>query len=155
MADRPEHPDRQPRKGEIVAGETPGFRPGGRLWPYAQLAEEPSDEELALLDADLRDAVMENPPRRPFSYTVVFAPFDAPEYAQAVELARTGSEYLETGIGERLRHRARFRLDQTVAIHRLWELVGPHTASDLLVDDLPMPYARELWLPLLWYLLPR
>lgn len=155
MADTPEHPDRQPQEGEIVAGETPRFRPGDRFWPYAQLAEEPSDEELARLDADLQDALMENPPRRPFSYTVVFAPFDAPEYEQAVELARTRSDYLETGTGARLRHRARFRPDQVVAMHRLWELIGPNTVSDVLVDDRPVPYARELWLPLLWYLLPR
>jgi hypothetical protein len=154
MADTSEHPDRQPKEGETVAGETPRFRPGDRFWPYAQLAEEPSDEELARLDADLQDALMEHPPRRPFSYTVVFAPFDAPEYEQAVELARTKSDYLETGADARLRHRARFRPDQVVTMHRLWELVGPNTVSDVLVDDRPVPYARELWLPLLWYLLP-
>jgi len=25
----------------------------------------------------------------------------------------------------------------------------------VLIDDRPVPYARELWLPLLWHLLPR
>jgi hypothetical protein len=24
-----------------------------------------------------------------------------------------------------------------------------------LIDDRPVPYARELWLPLVWFLLPR
>jgi hypothetical protein len=155
MADRTEHPDLQNQERGIVAGETPRFRPGDRLWPYEQLAEEPSIEELGRLDADLQDALMENPPRRPFSYTVVFAPFETPEYAQAVELARSCSDYVETGTGARLRHRARFTLDQTEPMHRLWDLVGPYTGSDVLVDDRPVPYARELWLPLLWYLLPR
>jgi len=98
---------------------------------------------------------MENPPRRPFSYTVVFAPFGAPGYDRAVALARASGDYIETGTGPRLRHRARFRLDQTEALHQLWDLVGPNTGSDVLVDDRPVPYARELWLPLLWYLLPR
>jgi hypothetical protein len=155
MDDRPEHPAGQPQDGGLAAGDTPRFRPGDRFWPYGQLAEEPSDDELARLDLDLQDALMENPPRRPFSYTVVFAPFDAPEYEQAVELARTKSDYVETRTGGRLRHRARFRPDQVVSMHRLWELVGPNTVSDVLVDDRPVPYARELWLPLLWYLLPR
>ena len=154
MADSVEHPDRQPLPQDVAAGETPQFRPGDRFWPYAQLAEEPSDAELGRLDADLQDALMENPPRRPFSYTVVFAPFDAPEYELAVALARADSDYLETGSGPSLRHRARFRPDQVVTMHRLWELVGPNTVNDVLVDDRPVPYARELWLPLLWYLLP-
>jgi hypothetical protein len=155
MADRNEHPDPKTSDLESVVGGTPRFRPGDRFWPYEHLTEEPSVEELARLDADLQDALMENPPRRPFSYTIVFAPFEAPEYAQAVELARATSDYLETGEGRRLRHRARFTLDKTEAMHRLWDLVGSHTASDVLVDDRPVPYARELWLPLLWYLLPR
>jgi hypothetical protein len=25
----------------------------------------------------------------------------------------------------------------------------------VLIDERPLPFARELWLPLLWYLLPR
>jgi hypothetical protein len=25
----------------------------------------------------------------------------------------------------------------------------------VLIDDRPVPYARELWLPLVWFLLPR
>jgi hypothetical protein len=25
----------------------------------------------------------------------------------------------------------------------------------VLVDDRPIPYARELWLPLIWFLIPR
>jgi hypothetical protein len=33
--------------------------------------------------------------------------------------------------------------------------VGRFPMSEVLIDDRPVPYARELWLPLLWYLLPR
>ncbi len=36
----------------------------------------------------------------------------------------------------------------------LWELVGSVEGCELLVDDRPIPYARELWLPLLWFLIP-
>jgi hypothetical protein len=25
----------------------------------------------------------------------------------------------------------------------------------VLIDDRPVPYARELWLPLVWFLIPR
>jgi hypothetical protein len=144
---------RQPQ--EIAADSPPRFRPRDQFWPYADLAEEPSDEELARLDPDLQAALYENPPDRPFSYTLVFAPFDGPDYAAAVALAKSGAEYLESGTGAGLRHRARFRPDQVLALRELWRLVGRLDTSEVLIDDRPVPYARQLWLPLLWYLLPR
>ena len=33
----------------------------------------------------------------------------------------------------------------------LFEIVSPVPGTDVLVDDRPVPYARELWLPLLWF----
>ena len=35
------------------------------------------------------------------------------------------------------------------------EIVGRSDATDVLIDDRPVPYARELWLPLVWFLIPR
>jgi hypothetical protein len=140
---------------ETPADPEPRFRPRDQFWPYADLEEEPSDEELARLDPDLQTALFENPSARPFSYTLVFEPFDGPDYAASVALAKSSSEYLESGRGDTLRHRARFRPDQVVALRDLWQLVGHYHTSEVLIDDRPVPYARELWLPLLWYLLPR
>jgi hypothetical protein len=134
--------------------ETPTFRPRDNFWPYADLAEEPSDEELAKLDPDLQAALYENPPGRYFSYTIVFGPFDGDGYEKAVALARQTSDYLETGLAGRLRHRARFKPDQVLALRDLWRLVGHLHDAEVLVDDRPIPYARELWLPMLWHLLP-
>jgi hypothetical protein len=147
--------DPSSRPPEPPSEPTPKFRPRDQFWPYVELEEEPSDEELARLDPDLQAALFENPPDRPFSYTLVFARFDGPDYATSVELARSTSDYLEVGSGERLRHRARFKPDQVVALRDLWQLVGRLDTSEVLVDDRPLPYARELWLPLLWYLIPR
>jgi hypothetical protein len=140
--------------GATPAAPTPEFRPGDRFRPYAGLSEEPSDEELARLDGDLLEALLEKPPARPFSYTVIFAPFDLPEYEQAVELAKASGDYQETGKGPSFRHRARFKPTQVVTLHRLWELITTNTTCDILIDDRAVPFARELWLPLLWYLLP-
>ena len=146
-----------------TASQTPGagpdpeprFRPRDQFWPYADLNEEPSDEELAKLDPDLQAALLENPPARPFSCTLVFGPFDGPDYAAAVALARSSQDYLETGQGAALRHRARFTPDHVLALRDLWQIVGLRDTSEVLIDDRPVPFARELWLPLLWYLLPR
>jgi hypothetical protein len=140
---------------ENPADSAPRLRPRDQFWPYADLDEEPSDEELARLDPDLQAALFEHPPDRPFSYTLVFAPFDGPDYAASIALAKAGAEYLESGQGASLRHRARFRPDQVLALRNLWQLVGRFDTSEVLIDDKPVPYARELWLPLLWYLIPR
>jgi hypothetical protein len=132
----------------------PQFRPREQFWPYADLEEEPSDDELARLDPDLQDALYDRPVSRPFSYTIVFGVFDGPAYEQAVALAQQTSEYLQAGTGQRLRHRARFRPDQVLALRDLWQIVGSQPSADVLLDDRPVPYARELWLPLLWHLIP-
>src|SRR5512135_661283 len=115
----------------------PRFRPRDQFWPYADLEEEPSDEELARLDPDLQAALFEHPPDRPFSYTLVFAPFDGPDYAASIALAKAGTEYLESGSGASLRHRARFRPDQVLALRSLWQLVGRFDTSEVLIDDKP------------------
>jgi hypothetical protein len=155
VVESPRVPDPSaPARGDEPAA-APTFRPRDQFWPYADLEEEPSDEELARLDPDLQAALFEHPPDRPFSYTLVFAPFEGPEYARALELARASGDYLEVGTGGTIRHRARFTPEKVLALRDLWQLVGRFDTSEVLVDDRPLPYARELWLPLLWYLLPR
>ncbi len=144
----------EPRSASApTADATPVFQPSERFWPYADLPEEPSPEELAPLDPDLREALFGTPPG-PFSITVVFPTFDGPDYARAIAMARASAEYRETGQGPSLRHRARFRSRDAARLRDLWELVGGVPGCDVLIDDRPVPYARELWLPLVWFLIP-
>jgi hypothetical protein len=131
----------------------PACQPSDRFWPYADLPEEPTPEELAALDPDLRQALFGAPPA-PFSLTVVFPPFDGADYQRAVEMARASAEYRETGRGAAFRHRARYRPRDASGLRDLWDIVGRLDASEVLVDDRPLPYARELWLPLVWFLIP-
>ena len=35
----------------------------------------------------------------------------------------------------------------------LFEIVDRFDTTDVLIDDRPVPYARELWLPLVWLLI--
>jgi hypothetical protein len=132
----------------------PKYRPEERLWPYPDTPEQPSDEELAELDPDLRAALFGRAPQ-PFSITIVFPRFDGPDYARALELARASREYREVGAGERFRSRARFLPGDAAALRDLFQIVGAYEGCEVLIDDTPVPYARELWLPLFWYLLPR
>lgn len=143
-----------PRSETLDASRPPQYRPDERFWPYADLPERPADEELAALDPDLRAALFGAPPL-PFSITLVFPRVDAPEYERAVALARTSAEYREVGDGATLRHRARFYPADAARLRDLFEIVDRFGACEVLVDDRPVPYARELWLPLIWFLIPR
>ncbi len=97
--------------------DPPRYRPLERFWPYADLPEQPTDEELAALDPDLHEALFGAQPR-PFSISLVFPALDG-----------------------RLRD--------------LFQIVGRSDETEVLIDDRPVPYARELWLPLVWFLIPR
>ena len=135
-----------------MTADPPKYRPLERFWPYAELPEQPTDEELAALDPELSEALF-GTPKRPFSVTIEFPPFDGSDYARAVEMARASAEYREIGAGDRRRHRARFFPKDVVALRDLFDLVGRFHATDVLIDDKPVPYARELWLPLFWFLI--
>ena len=137
-----------------MTSDPPRYRPLERFWPYAELPEQPTNEELAALDPDLH-AALYGGEARPFSITLVFPALDVPDFAHALELARGSAEYRETGAGSAFRHRARFWPADAVKLRDLFELVGRFDQTEVLVDDRPVPFARELWLPLVWFLIPR
>jgi hypothetical protein len=137
-----------------MATDPPKYRPLERFWPYAELPEQPTDEELASLDPDLYEALFGARPR-PFSITLVFPELDLPEFSQALALARASAEFRETGRGADHRYRARFWSSDAARLRDLFHIVGVSDDTEVLVDDRPVPYARELWLPLVWFLIPR
>ena len=52
-----------------------------------------------------------------------------------------------------VRHRARFYPQDANRLRDLFEIVGRFDTTEVLIDDRPVPYARELWLPLVWFLI--
>ena len=69
-------------------------------------------------------------------------------------MARASAEYREIGDGDRRCATARGSIRRTrVQLRDLFEIVGRFDATDVLIDDRPVPYARELWLPLIWFLI--
>ena len=127
-------------------------RPVERFWPYVEKPEEPTADELASLDPELHAALFG---RRefPFSITLSFASFDHPDYVNAVEQAKASAEYREVGEGAGFRHRARFLSGDALRLRDLYQLVGSQPGTEVLIDDRPLPFSRELWLPLIWMLL--
>jgi len=134
--------------------DPPKYRPLERFWPYADLPEHPTEQELANLDPDLQDALF-GTTRRPFSITLVFPPLDVPEFAKAIERARGAAEFREIGVDDARRYRVRFLTTDPERLRDVFQVVGASDATEVLVDDRPVPYARELWLPLVLFLLPR
>lgn len=132
----------------------PDYQPQERFWPYVELSEQPTADELAALDPDLRVALY-GPADIPFSFTLVFPRFDGPDFERALALARASAEYREVGAGEAFRVRARFYPSDVERMRDLFAIAGRHPGCEVLVDDRPVPFARELWLPLTWFLLPR
>jgi len=130
----------------------PDYKPVERFWPYVDLPEQPTPEELASLHPELAEALF-GTPKLPFSISLEFSPFDGADYDRALEMARAAADYRELGAGAALRHRARFYPENVLALRDLFELVGRFDSTDVLVDDKPVPYARELWLPLVWMLI--
>src|SRR5262245_28684284 len=98
-----------------MTSDAPKYRPLERFWPYAELPEQPTDEELAALDPDLHEALF-GTAARPFSITLVFPRLDVPDFDRALEIARAASEFRETGSGPALRYRARFSSGDAVRL---------------------------------------
>jgi len=137
-----------------MTADPPRYKPLERFWPYADLSEQPTAEELAAIDPDLQEALF-GARARPFSITVVFAPGEGPDFERALEIARASAEFRETGSGEGRRYRARFLPADAARLRDLFERVGGGPGTEVLIDDKPLPFARELWLPLVWFLIPR
>lgn len=130
----------------------PDYRPVERFWPYVDLPEQPTAEELAALHPELAEALF-GAPTLPFSVSLEFSPFDEPAFAKALSMARASDEFRELGTGPSRRYRARFYPEKAPALRDLFEVVGRFDSTDVLIDDKPVPYARELWLPLVWMLI--
>jgi hypothetical protein len=137
-----------------MTADPPKFRPLERFWPYAELPEQPTDEELAALDPDLHDALFGST-GRPFSITLVFPELDLPGIERAMDLARGAAEFRQTHHVDGLRYRVRFLPSDAERLRDVFQVVGASDATEVLIDDRPVPYARELWLPLVWFLIPR
>src|SRR5687767_15532882 len=121
----------------------PDYRPVERFWPYVDLPEQPTPEELASLNPELSEALFGTPPL-PFSVSLEFSPQDGDVYERALAMARASDEYREftTPEGHR-RHRARFYPEHVLQLRDMFELVGPLDSTDVLIDDKPVPYARS------------
>lgn len=142
-----------PKDSDRVLPDTPATRPLERFWPYSDLAEEPSEEERARVDPELREALF-GPLNLRFSISLVFPDFDGDAFDRALKLAKASDEYSMTDSDGRRWHRARFYThDRPMRLRDLYLMVAGVPGNEVLVNDRRVPYARELWLPMVWLLI--
>jgi hypothetical protein len=108
------------------------------------------EADISHLSDEMADILYPGRRPRPFRIALEFDRFDDPSYAQALTLARGAAVYEESEKGDRLVHRAGFDTRGASALRDLFQLVGHRPGTEVLVDGKRVPYARELWLPLLW-----
>ncbi len=133
--------------------EHPTHQPLERFWPYAELTEQPTEEELAALHPELRRALF-GTAALPFSITLVFPTFEGEHFARALALAKASDEFQEVTLYGTTKYRARFFPgNEPVRLRDLYELIAAVPNTEVLIDDRALPLARELWLPLVWCLI--
>lgn len=136
-----------------MSADAPKSRPLERFWPYADLPEQPTEAELTAIDPELYEALF-GVERRRFSISLVFPKLEIPNFEHALTIAKGAAEFIETGSGASHRYRARFWSSDAGRLRDLFQIVGHSDATEVLIDDRPVPFARELWLPLVWLLVP-
>ena len=90
---------------------------------------------------------------RPSRMGVVFDTFGGPNYPRALQLAKRSPVYREVRRGDLVQHRAEFDASEASIMRELYDIVGPISTTDVLVDGKNVPCSRELWLPLFWLFL--
>jgi hypothetical protein len=142
-----------PKIPDRVLPEHPATRPLERFWPYTDLQEQPTEEERARVDPELREALF-GPLNLPFSISLVFPDFGGEAFDRALRLAQASDEYSVTESDGKRWHRARFFTgDRPMRLRDLYLIVAGVPGNEVLVNDRRLPYARELWLPMVWLLI--
>jgi hypothetical protein len=111
----------------------------------------PGDEpDISHLSDEMADILYPGRRPRPFRVAIEFEPFEGEEGARALDLARRASVYREKQEAGRAVHHAAFETGQASAMRALFQIVGSRAGTEVLVDGKRVPYATELWLPLVW-----
>ena len=108
-------------------------------------------DDLAARDK-LEDILTPSTAAKTFRITVSFGYRMTPEYKKAVAIARRNPTYKAEGDGEWIRHSAVYTPAEVEELFQLFNLVHDWGEStEILVNHKKLPYAHELWLPLMWF----
>lgn len=86
-----------------------------------------------------------------FKITVEFGYKSSPDYKKAVERAKKNPTYQEKGSGEWIRHSATYTPQEVDDLFELFSLVHEWDSTEIRVNHKRIPFAHQLWLPLMWF----
>lgn len=86
-----------------------------------------------------------------FKITIAFGHNFSPDYKKAVQMVQKNPTYKKEGTGEWIRHSATYTPEQVDDLFHLYDLVHNWEKTEVLVNHKRIPYARQLWLPLMWF----
>jgi len=75
------------------------------------------------------------------------------EWREAVAFASTLPGYSSSQYGRFTRHRLEFAPGNASALFKMYERVENSPHLEIFIDNMKLPYAATLWLPLLWFYL--
>jgi hypothetical protein len=108
------------------------------------------EQDISHLSDEMADILYPGRRPRPTRISVEFDAFEGPNYPRALDLARRSAVYREREHAA-LRHSAGFDAGEADLLRELYAIVGEITGTEVLVDGKRVPYARELWLPLMLF----
>jgi hypothetical protein len=108
------------------------------------------EEDISHLSDEMAELLYPGRRPRPFRIGVSFAAFEGGGYERAVALARLSPAYREEAGRKGPVHHAAFDAGAARTLRDLFDLVKDRPGTEVLVDGNKIPYAHELWLPLLW-----
>jgi hypothetical protein len=108
------------------------------------------EADISSLSDEMAELLYPGRRPRPFRIGLRFERFDGPGLEPALALARKSPEFRETiGKGGPEYHAA-FGAGEARTLRDLFEIVKERPDLELRVDGKRLPYAHELWLPLMW-----
>jgi hypothetical protein len=99
----------------------------------------------------LADILHPSTKAKEFKISLVFGHNPSSDYQKAVDLAKRNPDYTEEGSGEWIRHSATFTPSQVEEAFALFSLVHEWDTTEVLVNHKRIPYAHQLWIPLMWF----
>ena len=73
------------------------------------------------------------------------------DWSEAIQHASRQRSYSTTKIGPLTKHRVEFMPSQATEIYNMYQMVQNSPHLEIFIDEMRLPYAATLWLPLLWF----
>ncbi len=113
-----------------------------------------SERNVSHLNRRMLEIIYPEKLKERFTITIIFGYSKKKIYHHAVELAKQAPSYHTEGEGRWLRHFATYDPPSATKLFELTTLLDESINFEVLVQDKPFPYARDLWMPLMWIFLP-